>query len=40
MTEMGESERLESGAQGGGGIALSMVLKNSFFNCCWMSGRD
>jgi len=40
LTEMGGSERLESGAQGGGVIALSMVLKNSFFNCCWMSGRD
>jgi len=31
---------LESGAQGGGVISLSMVLMNSFFNCCWMSGRD
>ena len=36
----GRERTLESGAQGGGVIALSMVLKNSFFNCCWMSGRD
>ena len=40
MTEMGGSERLKSGAQGGEVISLSMVLMNSFFNCCWMSGRD
>ena len=39
-SEGGGSERLESGAQGGGVISLSMVLMNSFFNCCWMSGRD
>ncbi len=36
----GRERTIESGAQGGGVISLSMVLMNSFFNCCWMSGRD